>query len=302
MLLNPDTDVAASVQTTGFFYAELEDPANAAPSWLPQVFQFLLSSKRVDIKGFTKGFPLMREWVGERRVRDLSRYSVTIGVRNWELTAGLDADDLLYEEFGDLASEIKGIARAVPLHFTQYLVDLLTGGFATPSYDGQYFFDTDHPNGTGAVYSNTTAAAFSAAAWQAAQLAAATIVNDDNGKPLGIDYNWIFYAPGAQTAVDAVFGTQFLAGGASNIYYNRIPPERRVVLKQLGSSAKWFLFDLSHISKPFILKLVKGLNFQSFDKDSDWVKFSTNKIVVGIDTKDEAQYMLPELAYGSSVA
>lgn len=302
MLLNQSVDIAASVQTTGLFYSELEDPANAAPVWLPQIFKFMLSSVRNDIIGFTKGFPLMREWVGERRVRDLSRYNVTVGVRNWELTAGLSADDIFYETFGNLADEVRGIARAVPLHFVQYLVDLLTGGFTTSCYDQQYFFDTDHPNGAGAVYSNTTSAAFSVAAWQAAQLAAATIVNDDNGKPLGIDYNWIFYAPGAQTAVDAVFGTQYLTGGASNIYYNRIPQERRVCLKQLGTSPKWFLFDLQHIAKPFILKLVKGLNYQAFDKDSDWVKFSTNKIVFGIDTKDEAQYLLPELAYGSSVA
>lgn len=297
MLVNNQTDVAASVQTTGFFYAELEDPANAAPAWLPQIFKFLLSSTRTDVLGFTKGFPLMREWVGERRVRDLSRYSINVGVRNWELTAGLSADDIFYETFGNLADEVRGIARAVPLHFIQYLVDLLQGGDAVTCYDGQYFFDTDHPNGTGATYANKVTDVFSVAAWQAAQLASATIKNDDNGKPLGIDYNWIFHAPGAQVAVDTVFATQYGTGGASNIYYNRIPPERRVCLKQLGARQDWFLFDLQHISKPFILKLVKGLNYQAFDKDSDYSKFSTNKIVFGIDTKDEAQYMLPELAY-----
>lgn len=300
MFLNGSAALASSVNYTGAFYTELEQ--NPAPAWIRLVFKVILSTVRTEIIAFTKGFPGMREWLGERRIQDLSEYSLQISKKDWELTVGINRDDIFFDKFGNIADQIRGIAQAVPRHFVKFFTDLLLGGFATLAYDGANFFDTAHPNGAGAVYSNTTNAAISAAAWEAAKTSAAKIKNNDTGNPLAITYDWLFYGPNAETAVLQLFGQALLTGGQGNIYFNAIPPERRILLPQLGDTAKWFLFDLSKIAKPFILQIVKGIDFVAFDSPSDWVVFSKKEYVYGIDTMDNATYYLPELAYGSSVA
>lgn len=295
----PATVTAASVNVTGAFYTELE--ANPAPPWIAKVFKVILSAVRTEIITFTKGFPGMQEWLGERKIQDLSQYSVSVSKKNWELTVGIDQDDLFFERYTNIADDIRGIAQAVPRHFVDFFVQLLLTGFSTNCYDGQPFFDSSHPNGEGATYSNTTNQPLSVTTWEAAKLAAAIIVNNDTGKPLEIDWNWLFYAPGAEVDQLQLFGQERLTGGQGNVYFNAIPEAQRIKVAQLGSSRKWFLFDLAHVAKPFILQIVKGIDFIAFDKPTDWIPFSTRKYVYGIDTMDNAIHYLPEVAYGSSV-
>lgn len=304
MFLNPTQSVAASKNFTGLFYTELENAP--APSWLSLVFHILLSTVRTEIMAFTKGFPQMREWLGERRVQSLSEYSVSITKKDFELTVGVSRDDIIFDRFNIIAQQITGIAQAVGRHFVKFFVDLCLGGFAATGYDSQYFFDTDHPNGsTGATtYSNTTASAFSATEWEAAKSKAAKIKNTDSGAPLLIRWTHIFFGPGAEAAVQKLFGQSNLASGETNIYNNAIPAENRILVPEFGDTAKWFLFDLSKLSlyRPFLLQIVKGIDFVPFDSPTDWNVFSKREYVYGVDTMDNATYLLPEVAYGSSVA
>jgi phage major head subunit gpT-like protein len=300
MYVNNNTSAAFTTNITGAFYNELEN--NPAPPWLSKVFKILLSSVPTEIISFVTGIPAMREWLGERRIQSLAAYSVTVTKKDFELTVGVSRDDILFDRFNNIADQIRGMGQAVPRHFVKFFTDLLLGGFTALSYDGQYFFDTDHPNGTGATYSNSTSAALDATSFAAARVASAKVVNNDTAKPLNIRYNWLFYAPGAEAAQLALFGTQRLAGGADNVYFNAIPESQRILLPELGNTAKWFLLDLSQILKPFLLMIVKGLDFVPFDKPSDWIVFAKREYVYGIDTMDNATYFLPELAYGSSVA
>jgi phage major head subunit gpT-like protein len=305
MFLNGVQAIAASKNFTGAFYTELEN--NPAPPWIALVFRIILSAVRTEIIAFTKGFPQMREWLGDRRIQSLSEYSVTVSKKDFELTVGVSRDDIFFDKFDNIATQIKGIAQAVPRHFVKFFTDMLLNGFSTVCYDGANYFSTTHPNGvdsTGAAltYSNTTANALTAAEYQTGKTAAAKIKNPDSNVPLSIRFNWLFYGPNAEPAVLALFGTQRLAGGADNVFYNQIPESQRILLAELGDTAKWFLFDLTKILKPFILQIVKGVDFVPFDSPNDWIVFSKREYVYGIDTMDNAAYLLPELAYGSSTA
>lgn len=303
MFLNPTQSVAASKNFTGLFYTELEN--SPAPSWISLVFHILLSAVRTEIMAFTKGFPQMREWLGERRVQSLSEYSITITKKDFELTVGVSRDDILFDKFNIIAQQITGIAQSIGAHFVNYFKDLCLNGFTTTGYDGQYFFDTDHPNGTAAptTYSNKSTAAFSATEWEAAKSKAAKIKNADSDQPLLIRWTHIFFGAGAEAAVQKLFGQQNLASGETNIYNNAIPAENRILVPELGDVSKWFLFDLSKLSlyRPFLLQIVKGIDFVPFDSPTDWNVFSKREYVYGVDSMDNATYLLPEVAYGSSV-
>lgn len=294
--------IAASKNFTGVFYTELEN--NPAPSWIALVFQIILSSVRTEIIAFTKGFPQMREWLGERRIKSLSEYSVQISKKDWELTVGVSRDDIFFDKIGIVADQIKGIAQAVPRHFVKFFVDACINGFATVAYDGSNFFDTNHPNGSAAptTFSNTTAGAFSATEWENSKIKANKIKNADSGNPLLVRWSHMFYGANAEPAVLKLFGQDRLATGETNIYLNAIPAANRYMIQEYGDTAKWFLFDLTKLLKPFALMIVKGIDFAPFDQPTDWVPFSKREYVYGIDTMDNYTYLLPELAYGSSTA
>lgn len=99
-------------------------------------------------------WPSMREWLGERVVKDLSAADYTIKNKTFEATVGVDREDIEDDNLGVYTPMIQGLAQSAATHPDQLVWDLLKSGFATPCYDGQYFFDSDHPVG-GASVSNT---------------------------------------------------------------------------------------------------------------------------------------------------
>lgn len=117
------------------------------------------SSTRSNEYGWLGQFPRIREWIGDRVVQNLETHSYAIRNRSFELTVGVERDDIEDDNiglYGPMFSEL-GLAAAT---FPDELVwPLLKAGFTTKCYDGQYFFDTDHPvldeTGTAQSVSNT---------------------------------------------------------------------------------------------------------------------------------------------------
>lgn len=300
MYLNATASLAHSRNYTGMLYTELEN--NPAPSWIVLVFQIILSAVRTEIIAFTKGFPQMREWIGPRKVQSLSEYEVQITKKDHELTVGVNRDDIFFDRFNIIANQIRGIAQAVGRHFTKYFVDLCLKGDQTKCYDGQNYYDTAHPNGDGTTWRNYTDQAISPSEWELAKQRAAKIKNADSGNPLLINWTHIFFGPNAETAVDKLFGRGKIDGGDDNIHYNKIPEANRFKILEFGDTAKWFLFDLSKLIKPFLMQIVKGIDFVPFDSPTDWNVFQNKEYVYGIDTMDNAAYLLPEVAYAGFCA
>lgn len=111
------------------------------------------TGKSVDYK-WLGDFPTMKEWVGERVIKDLSAFGYEITNKAFEATIEVDRDDIMDDEIGVYTPMIQGLAQAAKAHPDTLVFALLAAGFATACYDGQYFFDTDHPVGDSSV-SNT---------------------------------------------------------------------------------------------------------------------------------------------------
>lgn len=89
--------------------------------------------------------PGMREWIGDRVVHDLSAQSYIIRNRKFEMTLGILRDQIEDDQIGmftPVASEMGLSAAEFP---DQLIFPLFKAGATTRCYDGQYFFDTDHP-------------------------------------------------------------------------------------------------------------------------------------------------------------
>lgn len=109
------------------------------------------STTATETYSFLGQFPRMRELLGERVVKNLQQYNYTISNKTWESTVAIPrtaVEDDQYSVYGALFEEL-GFAAAE--HPERLVFEKLLAGFSETGYDGQFFFDTDHPVGNGTV-------------------------------------------------------------------------------------------------------------------------------------------------------
>lgn len=95
--------------------------------------------------GWMKDIPGFREWIGPRVVHNLEATSYAIKNKPWELTVGVDRDAIDDDKFGLYAPMFGEMGRQTAEFPDTQVFPLLKRGFSSACYDGQYFFDTDHP-------------------------------------------------------------------------------------------------------------------------------------------------------------
>jgi len=99
-----------------------------------------------------------REWIGDRVIQALRAHGYSIKNKKFENTVGVDADDIEDDNLGIYTPRFQQLGKDAADHPGQLIYDLLKNSFTTICYDGQYFFDTDHPvlqaDGTEAAVSN----------------------------------------------------------------------------------------------------------------------------------------------------
>ena len=95
--------------------------------------------------GWLGNFPGMREWLGDRVVNALKAHGYTIKNKKYEGTVGVSGDDIEDDNIGIYAPMVQTLAESAKQHPDQLLAALLLAGFTSLCYDGQPFFDTDHP-------------------------------------------------------------------------------------------------------------------------------------------------------------
>lgn len=130
----------------------------AKPMW-DQV-AMLVNSTSSDMKyGWLGQSTRFREWLGDRVIQNLKEHSFAIINKSFENTVGVKATAIKDDELGVYAPLFQQMGHDAAMHPDELVFGLLPLGFTTICYDGQYFFDTDHPvvqpDGTIASISNT---------------------------------------------------------------------------------------------------------------------------------------------------
>lgn len=143
--------------------------------------------------------PRMRKWLGDRVVNQLLGHKYAIENEDWEETIEVDRNDIKDDNIGMYKPMFTELGMAVAAHPDEMVWELWQAAFDTPCYDGQNFFDTDHPvlDADGATVSVSNMQAGANAPWfliddtralkpiiyqlrQAAQLVAKDKPDDDN--------------------------------------------------------------------------------------------------------------------------
>jgi phage major head subunit gpT-like protein len=101
--------------------------------------------------GWLGDMPAIREWIGDRQVNRIKTDGYKIKNRKFEQTVGVKRDSIEEDQFGVYGPMFEALGENEALFPNQLTFGLLAAGFTTNCYDGQRFFDTDHPVGEGVV-------------------------------------------------------------------------------------------------------------------------------------------------------
>lgn len=100
----------------------------------------------------------IREWVGDRVIHSMQAYGYAIRNRKFEQTIGVSRDDIEDNQIAGSSIVTREMGTNVAQFPDELVFPLLKNGFTGECYDGQNFFDTDHPvidkNGNENPYSN----------------------------------------------------------------------------------------------------------------------------------------------------
>ncbi|MBW4708626.1 Mu-like prophage major head subunit gpT family protein [Roseobacter sp. YSTF-M11] len=95
--------------------------------------------------GWLGSLPNMREWIGPRQLQALMEHEYTVKNKDFELTVRVQRNHIKDDNLGIYNPLFTEMGRATGAHPDQQCFGALAGGFDQRCYDGQYFFDTDHP-------------------------------------------------------------------------------------------------------------------------------------------------------------
>lgn len=136
------------------FYPRLE--AAMETIWAPRVALEISSDRETEEYAWVGQVPAMREWIGGRKEEYLNKYSLTIRNHDYEATLPISVNDLRRDKTGQLRQRVADLAARTATHWNSLVSTLIENGEAGTSgltYDGQYFYDTDH-NESGSSQSN----------------------------------------------------------------------------------------------------------------------------------------------------
>ena len=130
-----------------------------AESQAGRVATTVTSSTKKEEYGWLGKVPNVRKWVGDRVVQNLQQHDYTIKNEPWEVTVSVDRDDIEDDNLGLYTPMFQELGMSTASHHEELVFGLLQDGFSELCYDGQPYFDTDHPvldeNGNTVSVANT---------------------------------------------------------------------------------------------------------------------------------------------------
>ena len=116
-----------------------------APEDWKRVTTVVPASTKEQKYGWLGKIPSVREWIGPRAVQNLTQSDYAIKEKALELTVGVDRDDIETDNLGIYGPLFTEMGQATGSQWGMMVFSQLMAGFSTNCYDGQFFFDTDHP-------------------------------------------------------------------------------------------------------------------------------------------------------------
>lgn len=138
------TPALISALFTGF-KREFQGGLTGVETQYTKIASVIKSTSKSNTYGWLGKFPTLAKWVGDRQIKSMQAHGYQIVNEDYESTVGVDKNDIEDDELGIYSPLFQEMGNAAAIHPDQLVFAMLAAGFTTECYDGQYFFDTDHP-------------------------------------------------------------------------------------------------------------------------------------------------------------
>jgi len=280
----------------GSFYAALEQ---GDAGWVNDLSFKVNSNQASEQYAWLGMAPAMREWLGGRKAADLREFSYSLANKEHEATLEVTVPELRRDKTGQLQVRIGELADRVMSYPAKLLSTLIEAAESTTCYDGQYFFDTDHSEGSSGTQDNDIT--YDGSNTLSVDEMRAAIINsvkqilgfkDDRGEPMNENArNFAVMVPLTywQQAIEAVSLPTVAAGGA-NVIPNLPGFNIRVIPNvRLTWTTKMATFRTDGRVKPFILQEEMPMSIKAVAEGSE-LEFNENKHRYGVDWSGNVGY------------
>lgn len=130
--------------TTGFKAIFQNAFTSATPMW-DKIAEKVNSTTSIETYAWLAQIPGMKKWIDERRIKRLDVEAYTLKNDKFEDTIAVKRDHIEDGQLGTYSMAVRGLANAAAEHPDELCFLALKNGHLNPCFDGQNFFDTDHP-------------------------------------------------------------------------------------------------------------------------------------------------------------
>ena len=259
------------------------------------------STARSENYAWIGSIPRLRRMKGERVPKKLLEHTYTITNEEFEASIEVNHADIKDDQTGQYGIQAKSIGESAKAFPDELVFEtLLPGGFTSLCYDGQYFFDTDHPIGeTGSTQSNKLTVALDATNFQTARTMLRKM-KDDFGRPtMNRNMDLLIVVPAdLEATAETIFEALVNSSGATNTLKGKA---RILVADWLSDTNNWYLLNVAGIIKPFVVQEREFIPFEALEEGSE-SNFMRKKNYYGTYWRGNAGYGLYQEAVGSLVA
>lgn len=284
---------------------------DAAPRVADKYAMEVPSSSRSTLHGWLADQSAVSEWLGKRKTSSMGTRHWEVINRNWQLAYEFDVNQINDDLSGLVADAVikaRSNASKWVRHEDLLCAATLEAGTTANCYDGQFFFDVDHPTDlegiTSGTFSNIITGAFTHANFYTALKRLHSFKNPD-GTPMvppGAKVR-LMYPSALMDAVDSVLLTKSLTAAASyalfgtsgasdNPLYQKAEP---VENQYLTSDVAWYVIAEVDGISPIMFQRRQGVETNEIGPGSQ-LYFDEKKVQIGTDARYEASYSLPQLA------
>lgn len=253
----------------------------------------------------------MREWKGARVAREHQIYGYSLPNKKFEDTILVQLTDIEDDKYALYNSQMQDLGAAAGRLPYDEVVAAVIAGDSTACYDGEYFFDTDHPQdpfgGSSTTWSNDLSSQSLTAANVQETRAAMQVLKDADGTILGVNPTHIIVPAALQKTAEEIVrgstilqsvgtaGTDLAATAPSNVLAGQLG---LIVIPELDadSATTWYMADLSKPVKPLFWQWRVRPEFQRLTRDSQHA-FEHDAVKFGARARGAAGYALPQLMF-----
>ncbi len=283
---------------TGFHLNFMEGFEQVPDTW-QKFCGVIRSNSASNVYPFLEQFGGMREWLGDRQIKNLSTRKIEVVNRDFEDSIAISRNDIEDDQFGIYGTLIAQMGYNAGKLWQDLAVEALLG--EGNWIDGLPFFSASRQYGSHTL-SNVVSGALSSANYAAARKTMMEY-RGHNGKSLCVVPDLLIVGPKNEETAFGILKDrlQLKALGSSGVGATDNPwngSAELLVLPELSGADRedlWFLACTHGVVKPVFVQQRKEPVLTSLDRDNDENVFCRKEYVYGTDARGEAFLAFPHL-------